>query len=107
MIRVAIDMLICVEDLQSSAVMIHDANDGEMDFDFSLIEYNESEHQNMIVLVVNKHGCRETFTEDRLHTAKDLLGKKSASPDWKFEFTRHSRVQGSTFVSIIGAQKSN
>ena len=99
MITVAIDMLNCVEDSQSSVSIIHDANDGEMDLDFSPIEYNESEEQNMIVLVVNKPGSGETFTEDR------LFDNWSINPDWKFKFTRHGRVQGSTFVSIKSAQK--
>ena len=104
MIRVAVDMLNCEEDSQSSVAIIHDANDGEMDFDFSPIEYNESERQNMIVLVVNKPGSGETFTEDRLRAAKDLLGNWSINPDWKFKFTRRGRAQGSTFVSIKSAQ---
>ena len=79
LIRVAIGMLTCVEDSQSSIAIIHNANDGEMDLDFSPIECNESENQNMIVLVVNKPGSGETFTEDMLHATKDLLGKKSSS----------------------------
>ena len=59
----------------------------------------------MIVLVVNKPGSGETFTEDRLHAAKDLLSNWSINPDWKFKFTRLGRVLGLTFVRIKSAQR--